>query len=370
MHTPPRVRRGFTLIELLVVISIIALLIGILLPALGRARESAQRSVIQANMRAIGQGVATYNTENKEKMPFSYKYQNSPVSFNADDTPDSIQNQTSAGQYLYVHWSHALFDGGAAPPDAFKSPAVENGGAPRTNPGDNLEDWDLGQRDDRSGTATVESWEDFQAPRVAFGGNGAIFPRNKIGPLINTPRRNVEVRATNFNEPTSNLILAGEFIHSPSLGWRTIGTSFGGTDDQGAEWLSKSHRSITPFIAASASDVYDEPNRSASPFAPYAYPDPTNEGVILREETAQRTPNLIDPESGTVSTALNAITRQHAGKAHFVFVDGHVDLMSIQESIRKRSWGRKFYSISGDNRVNAETVGRSGTRFEDIPVDD
>lgn len=62
-------RRGFTLIELLVVISVIALLVGITLPALGSARETARRAKCMANLRSIGQGVAMYMNNNNGMMP-------------------------------------------------------------------------------------------------------------------------------------------------------------------------------------------------------------------------------------------------------------------------------------------------------------
>jgi len=62
-------RCGFTLIELLVVISIIALLIGILLPALGAARRSAQAAVCLGHERGLGQAVAGYATDERNFLP-------------------------------------------------------------------------------------------------------------------------------------------------------------------------------------------------------------------------------------------------------------------------------------------------------------
>lgn len=330
MRRPSR-RHGFTLIELLVVISIIALLIGILLPVLGSARESARQAVCQANVRTVAQGVTTYETVNKGVIPPSYVYPQGPetAQWRMQDQIGLDPNPPTNG---YVHWSWALFDTGAVESDGFKCPTVENGGAPATNPGPDLKDWEEGQLDGVGNSGPVTLPNDRQVKRCAFTGNAAIFPRNKLTLEPGNARRFQLVKSPDIERPAGT-ILATEFYYHRN--W----TSLADPDDH----KIRSHRPITPFVGGSSGpEVLRETDNGGR--ARFFYPA---ESEILDDKSLGE--NMIN----NANTTLNAVGRHHSGrKANFVFVDGHVETMTVKESVRRRLWGDRFYSITGNNTVD------------------
>lgn len=78
---PQLVSRGFTLIELLVVIAIISLLMGILLPALNRARQQAKKITCLSNMRQMGIAMQAYLMDSDNHLPPSSCRQDDPEKY-------------------------------------------------------------------------------------------------------------------------------------------------------------------------------------------------------------------------------------------------------------------------------------------------
>lgn len=91
-QTATSIRRpGFTLIELLVVISIIAVLMGILLPTLAAARRAAGTTKCLSNQRQVGIGVLSFTADQRDRMP---------------------ENRTAVAPTRHISWRHNIVASG------------------------------------------------------------------------------------------------------------------------------------------------------------------------------------------------------------------------------------------------------------------
>jgi len=86
----PRKSHAFTLIELLVVIAIIAILAGMLLPALARAQAKAKQTVCLNNLRQLSLGFRIWSVDNKDKYPWDLPATNGG-SFGSADWTDHFR---------------------------------------------------------------------------------------------------------------------------------------------------------------------------------------------------------------------------------------------------------------------------------------
>jgi len=340
-------RRAFTLVELLVVIGIIALLISILLPSLGKAKEAARTIKCAANLHNIGEGFGIYIAQNKGAIPASVVFAGMRLSGNAQ-LPNSTGTYTGLG---YIHWSAALtgksFD---APVDKtflnansfqqYVCPSV--GGLPPANTFD--DNRDIWQNETPNAI-------DQQAPRLSYLVNEALCPRGRFGTGVNgenyaSPYHYVRAQRVPRSGDT---VLASEFWNIPTL----MQTK----SQNGGNQVSNTRRPAAGFVVSSPGVS------TADKF--YQSSDPTK---IVPATTADM---QADPSgdqawvTSSIKTTLNFVGRNHGTKrlgsvagpngaignwdlraSNFLYLDGHVETKNVADTVYPvNQWGAQMYTL-------------------------
>jgi len=360
MKTPRRNVRGFTLVELLVVIGIIAVLVGILLPTLANARQSAYTVACASNLRSIGQGIASYLIDSKGVFPPSNFYKGFSY-----ENGVQLPTEPTTG---YVHWSSFLYsrkDLTSGPPDndpngpdtayrsdtgweMFRCPALTNGGLPPANTYPGNSD---GLPNEITGAAPQPGdILDFQAPRLAYTINEMLCPRGIFSiPFDN--RKNARgyhfVKASQVRN-SDQTILASELWGTQSAATTTSlidNSTIVSNSRRPVNGISSLSKGVLPdkayqlgygnnYVAATISNMNTDPEAQLQPGGTVV----TNLDYIGRNHGTKKLGNVPgDPRTGW-----------DLRRSNFLFADGHVATEHVSQTVYPiNQWGEN-YTLPGD----------------------
>ncbi len=269
---------AFTLIEILVSIAVIALLVGILVPYLSKARAQAKRAVCQSRLRVLGQGMSMYAHENRD--------------FMMPGRMPKVDNE---------RWSVGIEGGIKYRPTFLAMMGSEVGVAPFDDP--QKKKGPGGKRKDRFGEL---------ADRQNYSSNTYLCP---VVPEWTDERNG----AFGYNY---------QFLGNARLYDREQITSF-------KNWPVFYSRVKSPAGCIAVGDAMG----TAASFAPRERRDYENNGVAneaFGNEGFNLDPPLVDPENGEMAgfggenreEVRTALHQRHLDKANVLWVDGHVTVES------------------------------------------
>jgi prepilin-type N-terminal cleavage/methylation domain-containing protein/prepilin-type processing-associated H-X9-DG protein len=278
-------RHGFTLIELLVVITIIAVLIGLLLPAVQKVREAAARTQCINNLKQVGLALQNYHDVNK-KFPPGYV-----------SAYDSSGNDTGPG------WGWA----------AHILPQMEQ---------DNLfHQIDLRQPIEAAinaqpRTVIVKSFlcPSDSPPLQAF----PVGPRSSSGQLMRTI---CTIAPANY---VGNYGVGEPGVDGDGIFYRNSAVRIEDITDGTSSTLMVGERSFR-FAEATWVGAVTGANHALTPGSPFSYAEPAAANFVLGH-TGETYKGPAYPEES------NHFSARHTGGGNFVFADGHVTYLSSSTS--------------------------------------
>ncbi len=175
--------KGFTLVELLVVVAIIALLVSILLPTLGKAKEMAKQALCGANLNGVGKGIVLYQAESDDSTPWiDSSSWSTTTGDHADDTSQPGAVSPTALMFLIVRTGQ--------PVDMFRCPSDSNASKMTstrfTSGGSNYYYWDFYDKDGTTASDHCKKVSySYQAPVYNSAGSSYScgYTSNSLGSL-------------------------------------------------------------------------------------------------------------------------------------------------------------------------------------------